>query len=145
MDTARGTNNDLRAVLEGLHVVADAGATNASMAFHVHEVANSNHDLLDLLSQFTGGGEDQSLALVDGGVDLLENGDGESGRLASSGLSLSDDIVTLDNGHDSTLLNGRGSLKTVGVDLRIRMSTWCLIEAVCHRTMQTYHHGAAQT
>lgn len=116
MDTTRSTNNDLRAVLECLHIITDAGATDAGMAFHVHEVANSNHDLLDLLRQLTGGSEDESLALLHGGVDLLENGDGEGSRLASTGLGLSNDIVALDNGHDGTLLDGRGSLKTVGVD-----------------------------
>lgn len=116
MDTAGGTDNDLGAVLEGLHVLTDAGATNAGVALNVHEVANSDNDLLDLLGQLTGGGKDQSLALLDGGVDLLENGDGESGSLSSTGLGLSNDVVTLDNRHDSTLLDSRGTLETVGVD-----------------------------
>lgn len=116
MDTARSTNDDLRAVLESLHIIANAGSTNAGVAFYVHEVANSNNDLLNLLCQLTGWSEDKSLALVHGRVDLLEHGDGEGSGLASTGLGLSNDIMSLDNGHDSTLLDGRGSLKTVGVD-----------------------------
>jgi hypothetical protein len=43
----------------------------------------------------------------------LEDGDGECGCLSSAGLGLSDDIVTLDDRDDGTLLNGRGPLETV--------------------------------
>lgn len=38
----------------------------------------------DLLSELTSGGEDEALALLDVGVDLLEEGDGESGSLTST-------------------------------------------------------------
>ncbi len=94
MDTAGGADNDLGAILESLHVVADAGATNAGVALNVHEVADGDNDLLDLLGKLTGGGEDERLALLDGGVDLLEHRDGEGGGLASTGLGLSNNIVT---------------------------------------------------
>ena len=93
MDTAGGTDNDLGAVLEGLHVVTDAGATNAGVALDLHEVADGNNDLLDLLSKLTGGSEDEGLASLDVGVKLLENGDGEGSGLASTGLGLGNDIV----------------------------------------------------
>lgn len=116
MDTTRGSDNDLRAVLESLHVVANAGTTNAGVALNVHEVANSDNDLLDLLGQLTGGGEDESLALLDSGVDLLKNGDGEGGGLSSTGLGLGNYVVALDDGHDGTLLDSRGTLETVGVN-----------------------------
>lgn len=116
MDTAGGTDNDLGAVLEGLHVVTDAGATDAGVALDAHEVANGDDDLLDLLGQLTRGGEDEGLARLDVGVDLLQNRDGEGGGLSGTGLGLSNDIVALDDGHDGALLNGRGALETVGVD-----------------------------
>jgi hypothetical protein len=119
LDTAGGTDNDLRAVLEGLHVITDTGATNAGVALNVHEVANSDNNFLNLLSKLTGGGKDQSLALLDVGVDLLENRDGESGGLSSTGLSLGNDIVALDDGHDGTLLDSGGTLETVGIDLTL--------------------------
>ncbi len=93
MDTARSTDNDLRALLESLHVIANAGTTDTCVALDVHEVANSDDNLLDLLSQFTGGGEDQGLALLDVGVELLENRDGESGSLSGTRLSLRNNIV----------------------------------------------------
>lgn len=58
------------------------------MAFDVHEVADGNYDLLDLLSEFSGWGEDQRLAGLKVGVDLLQSRDGESGSLACARLCL---------------------------------------------------------
>lgn len=94
VDTTGGTDNDLRAVLEGLHVVANAGTTDTGVALDVHEVTNGDNNLLDLLGKLASGGEDQSLASLDVGVELLEDRDGESGGLASTGLGLGNDIVT---------------------------------------------------
>ena len=135
VDTAGGTDDDLGAVLEGLHVIPDAGAANAGVALDLHEVTDGDHNLLDLLGQLAGGGEDESLAGLDVRVDLLENGDGEGGGLAGTGLGLGDHVVTcgewvrsgsaralralgltLDDGHDGTLLDSRRALETVGVD-----------------------------
>ena len=59
MDTTWGTDDDLRTLLESLHVVTDAGTTNAGMALNVHEVTDGNNDLLDLLSQLTGWSQNQ--------------------------------------------------------------------------------------
>ncbi len=73
LDTTWGANNNLGTFLKSLHVITDARTANAGMALNVHEVANSNNNLLDLLSQFTSGSEDQSLALLDVGVKLLED------------------------------------------------------------------------
>jgi len=97
LDSSRGTDDHLGAVLEGLHVLANTGSTNASVALDVHEIANGDNDLLNLLSQLAGGGENQSLALLDVGVDLLENGDRARGGLASTRLGLSNDIVACEN------------------------------------------------
>lgn len=93
MDTARGADNDLGAVLEGLHVITDAGAANAGVALNVHEVTDGDDDLLDLLGQLTGGSKDEGLALLDVGVDLLEDRDGEGSGLASTGLGLGNHIM----------------------------------------------------
>lgn len=93
VDTAGGTDDDLGAVLEGLHVITDAGATNAGVALNVHEVTDSDDDLLDLLGQLTGRSENQGLALLQAGVDLLEDRDGEGGGLAGTRLGLSNNVV----------------------------------------------------
>lgn len=116
LNTTGSTDNNLRTVLKGLHILTDTGTTDTSVALDLHKISDGNNDLLDLLSKLTGRGKDQSLALLDVGVDLLENRDREGGGLSSTGLGLSNDIVTLDNGHDSTLLDSRGTLETVGID-----------------------------
>ena len=118
MNTTRCSDNDLGSFLQGLHVLAHTGSTNAGVALDLHEIAKSNDDLLNLLSQLTSGSKNQSLAALDVMVDLLKNGDGESSRLASSRLGLGNHIMALDDGHDGTLLNGRGALETIGVHCR---------------------------
>lgn len=64
------------------------------MTFNVHEVADCNNDLLDLLSKLTGRGKDQSLASFDIGVELLQDRDGEGCGLPGTRLSLRNDIGT---------------------------------------------------
>jgi hypothetical protein len=64
------------------------------MALNVHEVTDGDNDLLDLLSKLTSRGQDEGLALLDRGVNLLKDGNGESSRLASTRLGLGNDIVT---------------------------------------------------
>jgi hypothetical protein len=94
LDTAGGTDDDLGAVLEGLHVLTNIGTTNASVALNAHEVTNGDDDLLDLLGQLTGWGQDQGLASLETGVELLESRDREGSGLTGTGLGLGDDIVT---------------------------------------------------
>jgi hypothetical protein len=93
LDTAGCADNNLRAILEGLHVITNAGAANAGVALNIHEVTNSNDDLLNLLGQLAGWGEDESLAGLERGIDFLEDGNGEGGGLASSGLRLRNNVV----------------------------------------------------
>lgn len=96
VDTAGGTDDNLGTLTESGHILADVGTTDTGVALNAHEVTNGNNNLLDLLSQLTGGSEDQSLARLEVGVDLLESRDGESSGLAGTGLGLSDHIVAFD-------------------------------------------------
>lgn len=137
VDTARSTDDDLRAVLESLHVLTDVGTTNTGVTLDAHEVTDGDDDLLDLLGQLASGSEDESLAGLEVGIDLLESRDRESGSLSGTGLGLSDNVGayirkvvsicregcngilsehTLDDWHDSALLDSRGALETVGID-----------------------------
>lgn len=84
VNTTWSTNDNLGTILKSLHVITDAGAANACVALDVHEVSDGNNDLLDLLSQLTGWGKDQGLALLDVWVKLLKDGDGESGSLSGT-------------------------------------------------------------
>jgi hypothetical protein len=94
VDTTRCTDDDLGTILDSLDVVTDCSTANAGVGIDVHEVADSNNDLLDLLRKLTSGGKDESLALLELRVDVLENGDGEGGSLASTGLGLGDNVAT---------------------------------------------------
>jgi hypothetical protein len=82
-------------LLELGHSLANGSSTDGSEALDVHVVSEGDENLLDLLGELTGGGEDESLGLLDGNVDGLEDRDGEGRGLAGSGLSLSDNVVTL--------------------------------------------------
>jgi len=93
LDTTRSANNNLGTILKGLHVIANTGSTNAGVALDLHEVANGDDDLLDLLSQLASGGKNESLALLDVRVDLLQDRDGESSGLAGTRLGLGNNIV----------------------------------------------------
>ena len=114
VDTTGGTDDDVNTLLQFAHVLADVGPTNTGVAFNVHVVSESYDHLLDLLSKLAGRREDESLGAFDREVELLEDGDGEGRSLASTGLGLSDDIVTLDDGDDRTLLDGGRALETRG-------------------------------
>lgn len=116
VDTTGSADDDLGALIELGHVLTNVGTTDAGVAVDLHVVAECDDDLLDLLGELTSGGKDERLDGLDARVDALQNGDREGGGLAGTGLSLSNHIVTLDDGDDSTRLNRRGTLETVGVD-----------------------------
>lgn len=69
-DTAGGTDNDVGALSELGNVLTDSGTTNTCVAVDVEVVTKGNNDLLDLLGELTGGSKDESLGLLDRGVDL---------------------------------------------------------------------------
>ena len=94
VDTSWGSDNDVWAILESLHVITDRGTSDTGVALNVHEVSDGDDDLLNLLGQLAGWGEDKSLALLDSWVQLLEDRDGESGGLSGTRLGLGNDIVT---------------------------------------------------
>jgi len=80
---------------------------------HVSDKIASSH--AHLLSQFACRRKDQRLAFLQSYIQLLQNGDGKRGRLASTRLSLCDHVVPLDAGDDRALLDCRRLLETVGV------------------------------
>lgn len=71
--SAWGAYNDLHTLLEFGHVLTNIGTADTSMAFDVHVVAEGDNDLLNLLGQFAGGGEDKRLSSLDGHVQLYSS------------------------------------------------------------------------
>ena len=96
------------AVLEFLDVFTDTGSSDTSVALNVHVVSQSQNDILDLDSQFSGRRENKSLSLPHRGINRLQYRDTEGGGFTGSGLSLSDDVSTGYDGLDGTLLNSGG-------------------------------------
>lgn len=143
-DTARGADNDVDTLLELGHGLANRGSTDGGEALDVHVVTDGDDDLLDLLSQLAGRGEDKSLALLERDVDRLENGDGESGGLASSRLGLGDNIVPGNDGHDGTLLDGRRALETGQGAQNQHLEKTDVVEDNRKRTRRRRYHGGAR-
>jgi len=106
---AGSSNNDLGAILDRLDVVTNSSATNASMGINVHEITDGDDNLLDLLRKLTSGGENQGLALLELGINVLENRDGEGGSLAGTRLCLCDHITTFGMSDAHSTLSGVGS------------------------------------
>ena len=112
-DSSGGSDDDVDSLLELGHTLSDGGSSDGGEALDVHVVSERDDDLGNLLSEFSSGRENKGLTLLEGDVDRLEDGDGEGGGFTGTGLSLGDDIVSFDDGHDSSLLNGGRSLETV--------------------------------
>mmetsp|Transcript_25987 Transcript_25987/g.72783 ORF Transcript_25987/g.72783 Transcript_25987/m.72783 type:complete len:345 (+) Transcript_25987:407-1441(+) len=114
--TAGGADHNVDTSLEDAGILTDTGATHTGMALDLEVVTQGTHNLLDLLGKLTSGGQDQALALSQVVVQVVQDTSTESRSLSSTGLSLLDDIQALAKGNDSLLLDGRGLLKTVGID-----------------------------
>ena len=76
------TNDNVNSTVELVHVLTNRGTTNTSVTLGPHVVSQGHDDLLDLLGQFTSWCQNQSLAAVQLGVNLLQDGNGEGGCLA---------------------------------------------------------------
>jgi hypothetical protein len=67
---------------------------------------------VDLEGKLAGGCENEGLGPFDFGIQPLQDRNGKGSGLASSGLGLRNDIVTLYDGDDGALLNSRRTLET---------------------------------
>jgi hypothetical protein len=76
---------------------------------YVHPAVKS--DLSDLLRKLASRAQNQGLAVAILGVDLLQHAEAQGGRFTGSGLRLRNDIATLRDWHDGSLLNSRRLLK----------------------------------
>lgn len=115
-DTTGGTDNNVDTILQAGNIVRDTGSTDARVATDVEVVTKGQNDLLDLLGQLTGGREDESLASDEISLNPLEDTNGKSRGFPSSGLSLSDDITSLDDGENGPLLDSGRLLKTHSIN-----------------------------
>mmetsp|Transcript_22933 Transcript_22933/g.38244 ORF Transcript_22933/g.38244 Transcript_22933/m.38244 type:complete len:260 (-) Transcript_22933:257-1036(-) len=114
--SARGAHDHLHALLQGADVVAHSGSAHTGHDLYVHEVSQRGDDLHDLLRQLASGCEDERLAVLDLHINLLQNADGKSSSLTSTGLGLSNHVFAHQGWLNSTLLNCRRLLKPIRVN-----------------------------
>ncbi|EXF42815.1 hypothetical protein BAY1663_04768 [Pseudomonas sp. BAY1663] len=104
---ARGGNDDLRALANGLELRAhrcttvDGDDANAGQQLGVGFEGRG-----DLQGQLAGRREDQRLRLAPGGVDLRQDRQREGGGLAGTGLGLADHVVATEDHRDRLGLDG---------------------------------------
>ena len=77
-DTSRCPNNNVDPSREDALVFTDTGPAHARVDFDPEVVTEGPHDFFDLLGEFTGGCQDQGLALDYIVVQLLEDSGAES-------------------------------------------------------------------
>jgi hypothetical protein len=63
----------VNSVVELAHILTNGGSANAGVALGSHVVSQGHDDLLDLLGQLAGRGQNQSLTIPQFGVNLLKN------------------------------------------------------------------------
>ena len=112
-DSTWSTNNNLDTGLEGLNVAAHGSTTDGGMDGDFQVQTNGGDDLLDLQGQLSGGGQDQSLGGLEILINVLQSRDGEGGGLTGTRLGLSQNVLTLGDWQDSSLLDCRWSFVTV--------------------------------
>jgi hypothetical protein len=60
----------MRSSLQLGDILLDRSSSDTSVAIDVHVITEGDDDLLNLLSEFSGGGQDQSLGFTESHVDL---------------------------------------------------------------------------
>ena len=108
-----------------------ASTSSAFMQFQRHWIFNTEFKAFDearnrsrngkacitnLLCKLACRCKDQSLALLQGHIEFLENSDSERGCFAGARLRLSNHVMTLDARYDCALLDCRRLLKAIGID-----------------------------
>ena len=107
-DAARGSDHDLAAVAQRVLLGAEADAAVDGGDAEVLELRDRGALLRNLDGQLAGGAQHQRAGDVFTGLDLLDHGDAERGRLARPGLGPDEEVLAGEGGIDRERLDGRG-------------------------------------
>lgn len=117
MDTAGGTDDNMGATaLELLNIILNDGTTNAGLNLDVLVLTDGVNDVSNLHRKLTGGCDNKGLTVVGSSVNRLEDTDSECTSLTSSGLSLSNSVLALNERQDSFHLDRRRVFVTISVN-----------------------------
>ncbi|RMV19309.1 hypothetical protein ALP17_05437 [Pseudomonas savastanoi] len=116
-ETARGGDNDLCAVADGLELRAHWRAAVDRYNGHARHLFGVGLERGgNLKCQFAGRGQDQCLRLALARVDAMQDRQCERGSFTRTGLRLTNHVVTGENNRDRLLLNGRRLFVASGDD-----------------------------
>lgn len=87
-DSSWSTDYDVNSLLENSDFISNDGTSDASVHLDTDELANSLHDVSDLLSKLSGGCDNQGLGVDWSCINNLKNWNGKATSLASTWLSL---------------------------------------------------------
>ena len=105
---AGGSDDDLRLALEGIELLGDGlTAVKHGNTAALDVLGKLGQLIADLQGQLTGGGENNGLHLLAGGIDRFNNGDAEGHGLARARRGFGDDILALHHGRDTACLHRR--------------------------------------
>ena len=95
-ETAGGGDDDLSGALEGRDLAVHGIAAGEDFGVDLGGVFGEAEELFaDLLGELAGGGEDEALDVLLGGVDFGEKRESEGGGLSGSGLGLGDEVAAI--------------------------------------------------
>ena len=112
-------DEDVDAIGEVADLLADGHAAEHDGRAQLEEAAIGAEALRDLAGQFAGGAQHEAAAALAGrralvGIEALENGKREGGRLAGAGLGDAQDVAALEHEGNGLRLDGRGGLVILG-------------------------------
>uniref|UniRef100_A0A8W7PPN0 Uncharacterized protein n=1 Tax=Anopheles coluzzii TaxID=1518534 RepID=A0A8W7PPN0_ANOCL len=109
---ARRAAHHVLAIVQFANVLPQICTADAGVTLYVHEISQREDNLLYLHGQLARRGQAEDLRLSQRRVHRLQNGYREGGRLTRTGLCLCDDITTLHDWLNASLLDGGRFLKT---------------------------------
>ncbi|MNP06265.1 hypothetical protein D3C76_982400 [compost metagenome] len=138
--TARGSNDDLRAVTDGFQLWAHWGTTVYSHHGYARHLLGVGFESGGYLQrQLTGWRQDQGLRLALARVDTVQDRQGEGCGFTGTCLRLTNHVVTGKDNRDRLLLNGR-RLFVAGSDY-CSNNTWMKFES--GEAAEFLGHGSA--
>lgn len=112
-DPSRRTDEDVHSLAETHDIVSQRRSSGGDHDRHARVLAERLADLRGLERELTRGDEEKRLDLVHLGVDALEGGDDEGGRLARPVLGSCEHVATRQRDGDRLFLDGRRLLELV--------------------------------
>ncbi len=111
-NTTRSADDNLNAITELGHIIADASTTHTRQTGYICVVSKCDDDCVDLRGELAGRGKDNRLRLLEADIDFLQKRHSKSSSLSCARLGLGYDILAICDWGDGALLDRRGSFES---------------------------------